>query len=95
MDGNVILEPIYDGAKSFSNGLAAVQNESGRWGFIDKNGRLAVDFEYTDAGYFDDNGFCPVRLPVDDGEDSGQAADKEKEQWSFLSLTLGIMEDQT
>ena len=33
--GEVVLEPKYENARSFSNGLAAVC-EDGKWGFVDK-----------------------------------------------------------
>lgn len=43
----------YDMAKSFAEGLAAVQNSRGLWGYIDTNGKIVIPFkyEYGDAFY--------------------------------------------
>lgn len=57
--GEVMIEPRFEGAKSFSNGLAAVC-EDGRWGFIDSSGKLAIDCQFLDAGYFTAGGVCFV-----------------------------------
>lgn len=36
----------YSNFRGFSNGLAAVQNESGSWGFVDTEGQTAIPFKY-------------------------------------------------
>ena len=46
-DGHMVIEPIYEKAFSFSDGLAAVKF-NGKWGFIDKNGKIIVPFEYDE-----------------------------------------------
>ena len=61
-DGEELIAPAYDEARSFSGGVAAVC-QNGLWGFIDEEGQLVVDFQFTDAGYFDpETGSCPVQL---------------------------------
>jgi len=56
----------YADAENFSNGLAAFENEEGRWGFIDTEGNVAVEpfWEYTDG--FENPGFANVYLPYPD-----------------------------
>lgn len=92
MTGKVVIEPAYAGARSFSNGLAAVEDESGLWGFIDRDGRVVSDFVYADAGYLDDNAQCPVRLYREEPRIDAETGEP-MEEWTFLTLTLGIMED--
>lgn len=46
-DGHMVIEPIYEKAFSFSDGLAAVKF-NGKWGFIDKNEKIIVPFEYDE-----------------------------------------------
>jgi hypothetical protein len=43
LDGNIAVEPRYDQAGEFSEGLAAVQFE-GHWMFIDKTGAVTAEF---------------------------------------------------
>lgn len=49
--GNVVIEPRYDGAKPFHEGLAAVCRNS-LWGYIDKNGKTVIPLRYYDADSF-------------------------------------------
>lgn len=58
-EGNVRIEPQYENAKSFSNGLAAVCKD-GKWGYINKENTVVVNFEYFDCGYLSDGGVCYV-----------------------------------
>ncbi len=58
-NGEIVIEPCYAQAKSFSSGLAAVSNGE-RWGFIDKKGNLVIDYQFLDADYFSKNGACLV-----------------------------------
>lgn len=60
--GNVVIEPQFANARSFSNGYAAVCNADGKWGFIDTTGDLVVDYEYFDAMYFNASGTCLVSV---------------------------------
>lgn len=59
LDGNVVIEPAYENAKSFSNGLAAVYNGE-HWGFINTEGILVIDYIFFDADYFNTEGCCMV-----------------------------------
>lgn len=58
-NGNIVIEPTYDGAKSFSNGLAAVLDGTA-WGFINSQGRWVIPAQFDDGGYFTANGVCMV-----------------------------------
>lgn len=60
-DGKIVIEPKFDEAKSFSNGLAAVKLGD-NWGFINERGELVIDYKYSDGGYFTNNGVCFVGL---------------------------------
>ncbi len=59
-DGETVIEPEYEEAKSFSNGIAAVKHD-GKWGFIDLDGNLVITYQFSDSGYFNSDGICPVR----------------------------------
>lgn len=50
---NTPLQPgiRYGNARDFSEGLAAVQKD-GLWGFIDTNGNVVIEFQYSVAGDF-------------------------------------------
>lgn len=60
LDGSVLMEPIFENAKSYSNGFAAVMQD-GKWGFIDEQGNIAIEFTFDDAAYFNDQGYCFVK----------------------------------
>ena len=49
--GNVVIEPKYDKAKSFSNGYAAVMKD-GMWGFINTSEEMIIEPVFEDAMYF-------------------------------------------
>lgn len=46
--GTVVIPFEYDGAFSFSEGLASVEKD-GKYGFIDNTGTVVIPFEYDDA----------------------------------------------
>lgn len=73
LEGNVVIEPTFSEAKSFSNGLAAVSNGD-KWGFIDKTGTLVIDYCFFDADYFNKKGCCMVETSTD--------------MWQMLSLYI-------
>jgi hypothetical protein len=53
--GNEVVAPVFDLAKDFSQGLAAVRIggwQDGKWGFIDKDGKVIVPFIFDDAHSF-------------------------------------------
>lgn len=70
LDGNVVIEPKYEAARSFSNGLAAVRY-AGKWGFIDLNGNMVIETQFDDAKDFTGSGSVFV---------------KENETWKLLRL---------
>jgi hypothetical protein len=51
----------------FSDGLLAVENEDGEWGYINKKGEVEIDFEYDGAGAFMDGN----AIAMYDDEDTG------------------------
>lgn len=59
--GKEVGDLKFDGAKAFTDdGYAAVSSE-GKWGFIDSNGELVIDYTYEDAESFQ-NGFAAVSV---------------------------------
>lgn len=60
-DGKTTIDPQFDEAMSFSNGLAAVRSGD-KWGFITESGELVIEYKYSDGGYFSSNGICFVGL---------------------------------
>lgn len=46
-----MTEPVYDDAASFHEGLAVVKKE-GRYGFINREIKVAIPFEFSMAGRF-------------------------------------------
>ena len=59
LKGNVVIEPRFDEAKSFSNGLAGVRVGE-QWGFVDTTGTLVIEPQFQDVGYFTAEGACFV-----------------------------------
>lgn len=68
--GNVVIEPQYEDARSFSNGFAAVKS-NGKWGFIDTKGKMCID---------------PVFDEAKDMNSKGNVFIKQNGIWSLLSL---------
>jgi len=63
-EGNEVIKPMYNNAKDFSEGLAAVQmikNNRIRWGFIDKKNEVIIPLLYDRVQNFR-NGFSMVEL---------------------------------
>lgn len=56
----IVIEPIYENAKSFSNGLGSVCVD-GKWGFIDENGQIVIDCQFLDTDYFNIELNCLVK----------------------------------
>lgn len=71
VDDKIVIEPKFDEAMSFYNGLAAVRSGD-KWGFINESGELVIDYKYSSGGYFNNNGVCFVGLS--------------DEQWYMISL---------
>ena len=60
--GKVVIEPRYQMAHDFGEGLAAVRIKShGSWGFIDKDGKRVISPRFDEAGRFSE-GLCPVAV---------------------------------
>ena len=57
--GKILIEPAYEEAKSFSNGLAAVK-KGGLWGFINEAGEMVIEPQFAHADYFSKDGLCYV-----------------------------------
>lgn len=51
-DGEACFENRFAGAKGVEEGLFAVQNDDGKWGFADEKGQLIVEYKYDDAYSF-------------------------------------------
>ena len=49
--GNIVLEPRFEAAEEFQEGLAAVQVH-GRWGFVDRQGRMRIPIRYLSVTSF-------------------------------------------
>ncbi len=56
LKGKIIITPQYYGAKSFSNGFAAVQVKENFWKIISKDNEFILDEEFYDAGYMNKSG---------------------------------------
>ncbi|MEM6263487.1 MAG: WG repeat-containing protein [Bacteroidota bacterium] len=54
------INPVFDGAKGFREGLAAAKRSS-RWGYINTSGKWVVDPQFKFAGYFT-GGIARVKL---------------------------------
>jgi hypothetical protein len=55
--GKVALDPIYRQVRmmGFSCGLACVRNQEGKWGYIDKTGKVIIDYKFGEADWFQEN----------------------------------------
>lgn len=49
--GNIVIDCIYDDAKSFSEGLASVEKDD-QYGYMNKEGKLVIDYKYYYASDF-------------------------------------------
>ncbi len=58
--GEMKIEPKYEDAKSFRNGLAAVKKD-GLWGYIDSDGIIAIQPIFQDAKCFNISGYTYVQ----------------------------------
>ena len=59
LKGEVVLEPKYKAAKSFSEGLAGVMEED-YWGFINLKGDMVIAPQFFGVDYFNNKGVCVV-----------------------------------
>ena len=61
------IAPQYEDARSFYSGLAAVKRD-GKWGYIDEDNNVVIDFQY-DVAYDFNEGYAIVGFRKSDGED--------------------------
>ncbi len=59
IDGRELVPPKYRDVKSFSNGMAAVSQNYGKWGFINTKGTLVIPLVYNEVRSFA-SGLAPV-----------------------------------
>lgn len=62
--GNMVIKPVYEFARDFHDGYAAVKIRSivgTRWGYINKEGEVVISPKYDEAGEFS-NGIAYVRI---------------------------------
>src|ERR1700675_1699402 len=57
--GTVVIPPSYLASAHFSEGKAAVMDETEKVGFIDKKGRLVIPHQFEAIGRFH-SGLCPI-----------------------------------
>jgi len=69
--GEWVIEPTFDKARAFNNGLAPVARDKS-WGYINEQGAEVIGFNFRDAEVFANNGLAPV---------------KEKKLWGFIDKT--------
>lgn len=53
-DGKVVISPQFAATGSFSDGKCAVQNEDGKWGYINSEGKIAISYQFDGANKFVD-----------------------------------------
>ena len=82
--GNVVIEPRFAEARSFSNGLAAVR-KGDKWGFIDSKGQLAIDYQFFDVGYFNEEGSCMALTSYSERMNDDKTT-TEFANWQLISL---------
>ena len=59
-DGQMVIEPAFDDARSFSGGFAAVKTDEG-WGFINEDREMVILAQFEDAGDFNAHGCVFVK----------------------------------
>lgn len=59
-EGEMVIEPQYEDARTFGGGLAAVKKD-GKWGFITRKNVMVIEPQFEDARSFSTNGIAPVK----------------------------------
>lgn len=59
--GETIIDLVYSGAMSFSQGKAAVRDAKGKWGFIGRNGEAVIECRYDEVMPFNDRDAALVK----------------------------------
>ena len=78
-----VIAPQYEDARTFSNGLAAVKL-NGKWGYIDLDNKVVIDFLYDDAKMFSEGYAVVGKLGSMTNWDGEQA---EAMFWGFIDET--------
>lgn len=60
-NGQVIISPSYVKVKDFSDGMAAVQQGDGKWGFIDAKGNMVIASAFTNEPSSFSEGYAVVQ----------------------------------
>jgi hypothetical protein len=74
--GKMAIDPQWEDALFFSQGLAAVRLGdilTGKWGYIDKAGKYVINPQFDDVSYFSE-GLAAVRI-----------GDSETGKWGFIA----------
>jgi hypothetical protein len=75
------INPVYDLVRDFSEGLAGVRigdSVTGKWGFINKTGKIVIPAKFDEVGLFKD-GLAPVRF-----------GSKEDGKWGYINK-VGVL----
>lgn len=75
--GELVIDCIYDDARSFSNGFAAVC-EDGLWGYIDEEGNMVIEPAFISAMDISEKGTAAIK----EGEES------EDKEWHLIQMNL-------
>ena len=84
--GKLVIEPAYDDAYPFHDGLALVRKDQ-TCGYIDTTGKVVIPLKYREASHFSE-GLAPVRLSVEEAKAAGT-------QWSETGWTPWCYIDRT
>ena len=60
LDGKKLFNDVYQDAYDFHENLAAVK-QNDKWGFIDRTGKLLIDYQFDDVSYGFSEGYAAVR----------------------------------
>ena len=74
MTSEIAIAPQYEDARGFSGGYAAVKKD-GKWGYIDENGDVVVDFKYDWAADFSEGVAVTATVETLINSDSDYSAD--------------------
>jgi len=74
--GKIVINPQFDDANSFSEGLAPIRigdSETGKWGYINKEGKMVINPQFHFANSFSE-GLAPIRI-----------GDYKTGEWGFIN----------
>lgn len=82
--GEVLVEPQYVEMMPFNDGLAAFMTEEGKWGFLDKDLKVAIKPKFNNVHFFKPD---PARKAFNEGLANVQTAN---DKWNYIN-TKGEM----